>query len=193
MMIALAHREQALDERAPADARSVQTASPVPAVTSRCQAYVAADVMTRFPPTIHQSASLWEAWDRLRGEQGQHLILLDDHRRPLGVLDVQTIALEWPPGPLGPHRIPVHTLLRGRTRPRVKSSDDLQTVARTMVGARADAVPVVDKAGRLYGLITLWHYARLAADADTAALDPSNGAASRAWAGSGPMSAEIGR
>jgi hypothetical protein len=48
----------------------------------------------------------------------------------------------------------------------VRSEDDLGTVARVMVGAQADAVPVVDKAGRLYGLVTLWHYAELAARSD---------------------------
>jgi CBS domain-containing protein len=32
-----------------------------------------------------------------------------------------------------------------------------------MLGARADAVPVVDQEGRLFGLITLWHFAELAA------------------------------
>jgi CBS domain-containing protein len=40
----------------------------------------------------------------------------------------------------------------------------LATAARTMLSARADAVPVVDMAGRLFGLVTLWHFAELAAD-----------------------------
>jgi CBS domain-containing protein len=121
------------------------------------------DVMTRFPMTIHQGESLWTAWDRLHGTRHQHLVVVDDHRRPVGVLDERTIALEWPSGPLGAHRVPVHTLLRGRARPRVRSTDDLPKVARIMVGGRADAVPVVDKEGRLFGLITLWHFAEIAA------------------------------
>jgi CBS domain-containing protein len=53
----------------------------------------------------------------------------------------------------------------------VRSTDDLPTVARVMLGARADAVPVVDKEGRLFGLITLWHYAQIAAAADVAQKD----------------------
>jgi hypothetical protein len=40
----------------------------------------------------------------------------------------------------------------------------LATVARTRLGTRADAVPVVDKRSRLYGLTTLWHCAQLAAE-----------------------------
>jgi CBS domain-containing protein len=89
---------------------------------------------------------------------------LPDHRRPVGVLDERTIALEWPPGPLGARRTPGHTLLRDRLRPRVRGGDDLGRAARTMLGARADAVPVVDRDGWLFGLITLWHFAELAAE-----------------------------
>jgi CBS domain-containing protein len=123
----------------------------------------AADVMTRFPLTVQQGDSMWTAWDRLSGGTDSHLVVVDHHRRPLGVLDDRTIAVEWPAGPVAAQRTPVHTLLRGRTRPRVRSSDDLATVARVMVGAHADALPVVDREGRLYGLVTLWHFAQLAA------------------------------
>ena len=127
------------------------------------RARTAADVMTGSPATAHSSASMWTAWDRLHGARTQHLVVVDDRRRPVGVLDDRTIALEWPPGPMGAHRTPVHTLLRDRLRPRVRGGDDVAAVARTMLGARADAVPVVDRDGRLAGLITLWHFAELAA------------------------------
>jgi len=127
------------------------------------RARTAADVMTRFPATVHRSASMWTAWDRLLGTRTQHLIVVDDCQRPVGVLDERTIALEWPTGPMGAHRTPVHTLLRDRARPRVRGGDDVAAVARTMLGARADAIPVVDRDGRLFGLITLSHFADLAA------------------------------
>ena len=106
---------------------------------------------------------MWTAWDRLLGTRTQHLIVVDDRQRPVGVLDERTIALEWPPGPLGAHRTPVHPLLRDRARPRVRGGDDVAAGARTMLGARADAVPVVDRDGRLAGLIPLAHFAELAA------------------------------
>jgi CBS domain-containing protein len=122
----------------------------------------AAEVMTRSPVTVNWCASLWTAWDRLHRTRSQHLVVVDGHQRPVGVLDDRTIALEWPPGPMGAHRTPVHTLLRDRARPRVQSADEVGSVARTMLEARADAVPVVDRRGRLLGLITLWHVARLA-------------------------------
>jgi CBS domain-containing protein len=123
----------------------------------------AADVMTRFPVTVPRSASLWEAWDRLRTTGSRHVVVVDDHQRPVGVLDERVLALEWPPGPMAAHRTPVHSLLRGAPRPRVLGGDELAAVARTMVGAGVDGVPVVDRDGRLYGLVTLWHFAELAA------------------------------
>ena len=129
--------------------------TPIPAERPERRARTAADVMTRSPATVHQSASMWTAWDRMHETRTQHLVVVDDRQRPVGVLDDRTIALEWPPGPLGAHRTPVYTLLRGRVRPRVRGADDVGAVARTMLGARTDAVPVVDREGRLFGLITL--------------------------------------
>jgi CBS domain-containing protein len=45
----------------------------------------------------------------------------------------------------------------------VLGGDEVTAVARTMLGAGVDAVPVVDRNGRLYGLVTLWHFADLVA------------------------------
>lgn len=149
-MSSLVHLGRATVARAALQGRDEIEARPrplaVPVATETC-AGTAGDLMTRSPMTVHQRDSLWTAWNRLHGTRHQHLVVVDDHRRPVGVLDERTIALEWPPGPLGAHRVPVHTLLRGRPRPRVRSGDDLPTVARVMLGARADAVPVVDEEG----------------------------------------------
>jgi len=128
----------------------------------------AADVMTRFPVTVPRNASMWTAWDRLRTTGSRHVVVVDDHQRPVGVLDERTLALEWPAGPMAAHRTPAHSLLRGTSRPRVLGGDEVATVARTMLGAGVDAVPVVDRTGRLYGLVTLWHFAELAAARPTA-------------------------
>jgi CBS domain-containing protein len=122
-----------------------------------------ADVMSRFPVTVDRGASMWTAWDRLRTTGSRHVVVVDDHRRPVGVLDERMLALEWPPGPMAAHRTPVHSLLRGAPRPRVVGDDEVTAVARTMLGAGVDAVPVVHRDGRLHGLVTLWHFAELAA------------------------------
>jgi CBS domain-containing protein len=148
---------------APAEREAV-SGTLIPAGGPERRARTVADVMTRFPATVHQRASMWTAWNRLHGTRTQHLVVVDDRQRPVGVLDDRTIALEWPPGPMGAHRKPVHTLLRGRARPRVQSADDVASVARTMLGARADALPVVDRGGRLLGLITLWHVVQVAVE-----------------------------
>ena len=123
----------------------------------------AAEVMTRFPGTVGAHASLFSAWGQLREQHGEHLVVIDEAGRPIGVLDERDIALEWPPGPLGAHHLPVHRLLRFRSRPRVRGSDHIATAAQTMLGARADALPVVDDDGRLAGLITARHCVELIA------------------------------
>jgi CBS domain-containing protein len=45
----------------------------------------------------------------------------------------------------------------------VRAGDDLATVARTMLLAHTDAVPVVDDDGRLLGLVTARHCVELLA------------------------------
>jgi CBS domain-containing protein len=155
-----------------AAAARVELASIAPAVAAKGNvvdeptpgsARTARDVMTRAPETVRSSDSLWTAWDRLHRSAGQHVVVIDDHRRVLGVLDDRTLALEWPSGPVAAQRTPVHMLLRHRGRPRVGSDADLVAVAGIMLDARVDAVPVVDEAGRLFGLVTLWHCAEIIA------------------------------
>jgi CBS domain-containing protein len=125
----------------------------------------AAQVMSRHPRTIDAQTSLFSAWGQLHGEHNQHLVVIDDGVRPIGVLDERDVAMAWPPGPLGAHHLPVHELLRFRARPRVRAEDDVATVAATMLGAREDALPVVDEEGRLLGLVTIWECLELLADA----------------------------
>jgi CBS domain-containing protein len=125
----------------------------------------AGQVMSRSPRTIDSQASLFSAWGKLHGEHNRHLVVIDEGVRPIGVLDERDIALQWPPGPLGAHHLPVHKLLRFRTRPRVRAEDDVAEVAATMLGAREDALPVVDEDGRLLGLVTVWHCLELLAGA----------------------------
>jgi CBS domain-containing protein len=117
----------------------------------------AAQVMCRDPMTIDSQASLFSAWGLLHGEYDRHLVVIDDGLRPIGVLDERDIAMEWPAGPLGAHHLPVHRLLDFRSRPRVRAEDDVAEVAATMLGAREEALPVVDDEGRLLGLVTVWH------------------------------------
>ena len=120
-------------------------------------------VMNRQPPIADQSTFLWGAWGRLRGTDCRHLVVVDARLRPVGVLEERDLALRWPPGPFGAHRIPLRQVVRGQARPHARSGDDVATVARAMLVARTDAVPVVDDDGRLIGLVTARHCIELVA------------------------------
>jgi len=123
----------------------------------------AADVMIRRPPVADLDTSLWCAWGRLRGAASCHLVVIDRQLRPVGVLEERDLALRWPPGPFEAHRVPLRRLLRGNCRPRARAEDAVATVARTMLAAGMDAVPVVDGQGRLLGLVTARHCVELVA------------------------------
>ncbi|WP_369133890.1 HPP family protein [Modestobacter sp. I12A-02662] len=137
--------------------------------------------MDRTPPALHQSAALWTAREHLQRTRSHHLVVVDDHQRPVGVLDDRTIAQEWPPEPMGAHRTPLHSLFRDGAQPGVHAQDDLGDAARVLLNAPTDAVPVVDEAGRLEGLVTLRHFAELAAggDRDPAAVGAASGSSER--------------
>jgi CBS domain-containing protein len=123
----------------------------------------ASQVMIRRPPVAHQDTSLWGGWGRLRGPENRHLVVVDRRLHPIGVLEARDLALRWPPGPSDAHRVPLRQILDGRIWPRARAGDDVATVARAMLTARTDAVPVVDDDGRLIGLVTARHCVDLVA------------------------------
>ena len=153
------------DERAAVRARPKKAtrsaATPPPGAVYGVR--TAGAVMNRRPPIAEQNTSLWSAWGRLRGAGCRHLVVVDVRLRPLGVLEERDLALLWPPGPFGAHRIPLRHVVRGQARPHVRSDDDVASVARAMLAARTDAVPVVDDDGRLIGLVTARHCIELVA------------------------------
>lgn len=126
--------------------------------------FTAGMVMTRPVVTVRDEATLWTAWGLLHGADYRHLVVVDAHRRPVGVLDEQTITREWPHGPIAPHRQRVHDLTLGQPLPHVGRDDAMSTVARVMLRADADAAAVVDEAGGLLGLVTTRHLSELVAE-----------------------------
>ena len=149
--------------RVPARTAKGARSASAPAVGSAYDVRTAGDVMDRRPPIADQDISLWGAWGRLRGAECRHLVVVDSRLRPVGVLEERDLALRWPPGPFEAHRVPLRHVVRGQARPRARSGDDVATVARAMLAARTDAVPVVDDDGRLVGLVTARHCTELVA------------------------------
>jgi CBS domain-containing protein len=151
-------------ERAGRRARRQHTArSDAAAPDSVYGVRTAAQVMNRRPPVVDQNTSVWGAWGRLRGPDNQHIVVVDRRLRPLGVLEARDLALRWPPGPFDAHRLPIRQLLDGSVPPQARDEDAVATVARAMLAARTDAVPVVDDDGRLVGLVTARHCVELVA------------------------------
>lgn len=97
--------------------------------------------------------SLAAAWEAMRQRRVHHVAVLDD----LGVaaiLDDRSVAAEWPSeGPDAPHRRRVGDIVERGIRC-VLPEAPAATVARTMVDAGCDAVPVVTVTGVLVGLVT---------------------------------------
>lgn len=114
----------------------------------------AGELMTSPLLTVRQDATIWTAWGMLYGSDHRHLVVVDYHRRPIGILDEGTITREWPAGPIAPHRTRVYDLASRSIVPLAGRNDDISSVARAMVRADVDAVPVVDAHGALLGLVT---------------------------------------
>lgn len=127
----------------------------------------AAQVMSRRYATVDADTSLFGAWGRLHKDHERLLVVINQGVRPIGVLDEEDLALEWPAGPRAAHHLPIRKLLRYRIPATVRESDDMASVARTMLASRNNAVPVVDEDGRLLGLITVWHCIELLATRHT--------------------------
>ena len=119
--------------------------------------------MNRRPPIADQDTSSWRTSGRLRGADCRHLVVVDSRLRPVDVLEERDLALRWPPGPVEAHRVPLRHVVRGQARPQAHADDDVATVARAMLAARTDAVPVVDDDGGLVGLVTARHCIELVA------------------------------
>ena len=110
--------------------------------------------------------SLADAWEAMRS-RGTHHVAVVDQAQIVAVLDDRTIAAGWPTGgPEAPHRRRVAEVMLPRVWC-VLPETPVAVVARVMRRADADAVPVVDAAGTLLGLVTATDLVGVLADAAT--------------------------
>ncbi|MFL6138733.1 MAG: HPP family protein [Frankiaceae bacterium] len=114
----------------------------------------AAEVMRTPVVSLSSSDTLATAWERLLAGHVHHLVVTEGvGHRVAGVLDDRQLAMEWPMGPLGPHRRRLTEVLP-RDVHCVLPATPVAVVAETMTRERLDATPVVLADGTLVGIIT---------------------------------------
>ncbi len=116
-------------------------------------AVTAGELMSTPVIAVTVDHSLAAAWEAMRRQRTHHVAVLHEGR-VIAVLDDRTVAAEWPAGgPDAPHRRRVGDVVQPGV-PCVLPTTPAALVARTMIEAGCDAVPVVDPAGAPIGLVT---------------------------------------
>lgn len=115
---------------------------------------VVADVMSRPVLTVEEGESLWDAWQLLFVSGLRHLVVLDANGASLGVLSDRTILAEVPATSDHLSERRVRDVLAMVPLVSVEPSDSPLTAARVMATNAVEAVPVIDTAGRLAGIVT---------------------------------------
>jgi len=118
------------------------------------RAAVVADLMSRPVLTVEVGESLWDAWQLLFVSGLRHLVVLDANGASLGVLSDRSILAEVPATADHLSRRLVGDVLA--MVPLVSVSPDAEPLAaaRIMVDNTVEAVPVLDREGRLLGIVT---------------------------------------
>jgi CBS domain-containing protein len=123
---------------------------------------LAVDVMSAPTVSVPPTTSVSTAWSVMMRTGLRHLLVAASETC-VGVIEDRTVFAQWPMGPLALRRHSVSDLLGPRARC-VHPSTPLQTVASVMVEDGVDAVPVVDDADRLLGIVTGSDIARAVAE-----------------------------
>lgn len=112
------------------------------------------DLMSRPVLTVEVGESLWDAWQLLFVSGLRHLVVLDGDGSSLGVLSDRSILAEVPATADHLSRRRVGDVLAMVPLVSVLPDDEPLTAARVMVTNAIEAVPVLDGAGRLLGIVT---------------------------------------
>lgn len=118
------------------------------------RAGMVADLMSRPVLTVEVDETLWDAWQLLFVSGLRHLVVLDHDGMCLGVLSDRNILADVPATAehLGSRR--VRDVLAMVPLVSVLPTDDPVAAARVMVANTVEAVPVLDPAGRMVGILT---------------------------------------
>ncbi|MBB4919802.1 CBS domain-containing protein [Streptosporangium saharense] len=114
-----------------------------------------ARVMSRTLVAVPPDESPLLAWEIMRRAGVHHLPVVDTTGRLYGVLTREDLASHWSGGPIEQSHVHVHTLVSGRRCPRTTLGASLAEAAAAMVGAGVSAIPVLNDAARLAGMVTV--------------------------------------
>jgi len=115
---------------------------------------VVADLMSRPVLTVEVGETLWDAWQLLFVSGLRHLVVLDADGTSLGVLSDRSILAEVPATADHLSRRLVGDVLAMVPLVSVLPDDPPIAAARVMVDNTVEALPVLDGAGRLLGIVT---------------------------------------
>ena len=113
-----------------------------------------ADLMSRPVLTVEVGETLWDAWQLLFVSGLRHLVVLDHDGMCLGVLSDRNILAEVPATADHLSGRRVRDVLAMVPLVSVLPTQDPVSAARVMVVNAVEAVPVLDEAGRLVGILT---------------------------------------
>lgn len=113
-----------------------------------------ADVMSTPVLTVETGETLWDAWQLMFVSGLRHLVVVDASGSCAGIITDRMIVTDLPsdPGALGQRRI--DEVFAGSVELRVTPDAEPRSAAAAMRSFGVEAVPVVDDAQRVVGLVT---------------------------------------
>lgn len=113
-----------------------------------------ADVMSKPVLTVEVDESLWDAWQLLFVSGLRHLVVIDENAHCVGVLSDRNILADVPATMEHLSHRPVREILARVPTASIKPEAQPREAARLMQEHAIEAVPVIDDAGKVMGIIT---------------------------------------
>jgi CBS domain-containing protein len=117
-----------------------------------------AEIMSAPLVVLDEHASVWRALERMTASGLHHLVVLDQARRLVGVLEDRQVLSVWPDEVIGSSRRTVRETIR-RTSPEadkawVRDDAPVHAAAQTMLDLRVNALAVVTAEHEVVGIVT---------------------------------------
>ena len=104
--------------------------------------------------TVEADATMWDAWQLLFVSGLRHLVVVDIGETTLGVISHRNVLAQVPTTPEHLQSRTVHDVIMRLPHLKVLPGDHPTRVAALMAKHAVEAVPVVDEAGRLLGIVS---------------------------------------